>query len=213
MTMDGVHGPRRRGVPWGGLPVATFVLAAAALAAAAWPGAAELLELDRARVAAEPWRLVTGHLVHFSAAHLGWDLVVLLALGWVCERRWPLRTTLVLLLAIPIVPVLFLGLVPELETYRGLSGLDSTLFVLLAVGLWREGASKAARALPAAVGLGFLAKVGFEAVTGQALFVDAAGLFEPVPLAHLVGGVLGLLVGALPSGRAGQARALVTGQP
>ena len=87
------------------------------------------------------------------------------------------------------------------------------LLVLLAVGLWREGASTAARALPAAVGLGFLAKVGFEAVTGQALFVEAAGLFEPVPLAHLVGGVLGLLVGALPSGRAGQARALVTGQP
>ncbi len=201
MSADAPQRPRRRRALEGGLPVATLLLAAAALVASAWPGAAELLELDRELVAAEPWRLVTGHLVHFSGAHLAWDLVALVGLGWACERRWPLRTAVVLLLALPIVPFLFLGLVPELDTYRGLSGLDSTLFVLLAVGLYREGVQARARALPLVVGLAFLAKVGFEALTGSAVFVDAAGLFEPVPMAHLVGGVLGLLVGVVPAGR------------
>jgi hypothetical protein len=49
------------------------------------------------------------------------------------------------------------------------------------------------------VAAGFAAKVAFEMVTGGTLFVDstAAGM-TPVPLAHIVGGLVGLACGLWP---------------
>lgn len=181
----------------------TGLLAGLAVVAALVPGAAEALELDRDLVAAQPWRIVGGHLVHFSIQHLVWDLVVLVGLGLACERRWPGRTLLALGLAVPVISFLFLGCAPHLDTYRGLSGLGSTLLVLLAVGLHREGVFRSVwtRHLPLLSALGFLAKVAFELGQGSAVFVQQADLFEPVPLAHLVGGTIGLLLGAVPADR------------
>jgi len=49
--------------------------------------------------------------------------------------------------------------------------------------------------------VGFTAKIGFEWITGQAVFAGSGG-FVPVPLAHVVGGACGALVAwARPPGR------------
>ena len=73
---------------------------------------------------------------------------------------------------------------PETATYRGLSGLDSALFRLLAAMIWRE-SRRDGRWKQGAVGItagaAFLAKSAYELATGTTLFVDssAAGLGEP----------------------------------
>jgi hypothetical protein len=92
-----------------------------------------------------------------------------------------------------------------MQTYRGLSGLDSALYVTAAVTLglrlWRHERRLAAAAALVSV-LGLAGKVAYELATGAALFVDAAGLgFVPVPLAHATGALAGLLA-ALPCGAA-----------
>jgi hypothetical protein len=91
---------------------------------------------------------------------------------------------------------------PELATYRGLSGLGSALFLLLAARLHVESACRTtwARMLPALAVACFLAKLAYEVRSGSAYFVADADLFVPVPSAHLAGGMLGLLVGGWPHG-------------
>jgi hypothetical protein len=85
----------------------------------------------------------------------------------------------------------------ELQTYRGLSGLDSALYVTAAVNarttLWSQ--QQRPWAVAAFVSIAALgAKVAYELTTGQTLFVDAASEgFVPVPLAHAAGAIAGLL--------------------
>jgi hypothetical protein len=88
---------------------------------------------------------------------------------------------------------------PHMATYRGLSGIDSALFALLTTRI--AGQSVADKnwlnlSVVSVVGIGFAAKVGFEVLSGTTLFVDsaAAGLI-PVPLAHVVGGLVGMACG------------------
>lgn len=177
-----------------GGPAATALLGASSLLVAAWPRLAEAAQLDRALVARQPWRILTGHVAHFSGTHLAYDLVVLLALGWVCETRWPARTRASLGLAMLACSAAVLLGAPGLDTYRGLSGLDSALFVLLAA---RLGAERGSPALPVLAGLALLAKTGYELRTDVALFAGA-DRFVPVPIAHVAGAAVGLLLGLLP---------------
>jgi rhomboid family GlyGly-CTERM serine protease len=193
--------------------VFTLGLCALALAASAWPPLPELLQYDRAAVAAgEWWRFLTGHFTHWSAEQLLWDAAVFGALGLWCERTLGKRFLLVLLVAAPaIAAAVWLGS-PEISLYRGLSGLDSALFALAAVTLARE-ASREKRWLffaAAAVFLaGFCGKTAFEAHTMSTLFVDSARAgFRPLPLAHAAGAAAGTLGGwVLPCARASRSGA------
>jgi hypothetical protein len=133
--------------------------------------------------------------------HLVWDLVMFVALCSVCERRWSRRTRLVLLASAAAIGAMVMGLAAEVEKYRGLSGLDSALFGLLAVSLLSEAGSRASRTLVACLWMlmgGFAGKVGYELASGSTFFVDsrAAG-FVPVPLAHAVGFLAGAIVARL----------------
>jgi len=181
----------------------TLLLALPALVAAISPTLATALQYDRGAVAAgEGWRLLSSHWVHWSPDHLLWDLGAFLGLGALCELR-DRRSYLVCLL----VSVFAIGLgvhwfQPQLSLYRGLSGLDSALLVLLAVSLLmkRRGAGTIAqvaiaRSGPALALVLFAAKVVFELNSGGAVFVKAEGLdIVVVPLAHVLGGLVGVLV-------------------
>jgi rhomboid family GlyGly-CTERM serine protease len=182
------------------VPAATLLLASSALLVTLTPGGAMAAELDRALLDLEPWRLLTGHLAHFGASHFVYDTIVLLALGTFAEVRWPRATRLALGLSAVLIPLVLLLAMPALATYRGLSGLDSTLFAVLVTRLHVERAfsTRLSRWLPAIAGLGFLAKLVFELATRTTLFVEPSALFAPVPLAHLVGATLGLAVALLP---------------
>jgi hypothetical protein len=104
----------------------------------------------------------------------------------------------------------------DLRFYRGLSGIDSALFVMLAVQILSERVVKRQRFwtwMTVALLLGFILKLGFEAATGSAVFVDShASGMTPVPLAHLVGAAVGLVVGLTPREcHAGRATPMMSG--
>jgi hypothetical protein len=93
---------------------------------------------------------------------------------------------------------------PSLSSYCGLSGIDSALFALLVADVLRRAVAARRRALVVAAGLvaaAFVAKIGYELTTASTVFVEAAGM--PVPLAHVIGAVGGLLCGATRSSRDG----------
>jgi len=193
------------------LPWFTFALAAAALVWAQLPDAIRWLELDRsAFLQAQLWRVWTGHLVHYDHVHLFWDLAVLLLLGSLLEcglsGLTPVgRRSLGQVLAISgaAISVAVLIFQPQLTRYRGLSGIDSTLFAWLAARLFQRAWSENHRLHITLSGLalfGFAAKCIVETATGKAIFVDSVDAgFVPVPLAHLVGAAVGLVAAALRS--------------
>lgn len=174
----------------------TLAVAATAVAVALVPGAAAAWQYDRALIATgQPWRLLTGHLTHWSANHAFWDVLMLLMLGILLEPRGRGRLLLLLLGSAAAISLSLWTLQPDLATYRGLSGLDTALFAFLAVRLLadtrRRGNARRAL-LPAMLLAGFAAKLACESATGAALFADArAAGFTVVPLAHLVGAAAG----------------------
>ncbi len=192
---------RLRGAP-PAIPVAVL-LTLPALSTHLSPAAARALEYDRAAIAAgELWRLLTCHWTHWSGEHLIWDALVfalLVALAWSHGRARLLAALGAAALAIPLA---VWTLLPAMERYRGLSGLDATLFVLLAAALLRRDLAAGGRlraAVALALLLAFAGKVAYETLTASTLFVDAASSgFIPVPLAHTVGGACGLAAALIP---------------
>jgi rhomboid family GlyGly-CTERM serine protease len=191
----------RRLVSAGGrLPGVSLLLAGAAVCLQCSPAALEWLQYDRAGIAAgELWRIVTGHLTHASWDHLLWDAAALMVMGTICERDQR-RGFVACICASAIALSLCLSIaMPDLAIYRGLSGIDSAVFVFLAVVLLRQSLAAGQKWWSAgivAVLCGFGLKVAFEYATGRTLFVDSgAAVMTPVPLVHVVGGVIGGLVG------------------
>jgi rhomboid family GlyGly-CTERM serine protease len=186
------------------LPGASLLLVAFAVAVSLLPGMAGWLEYDRVAIAhGALWRLVTSHFVHWSGEHLFWDGLALGVPGWMCERERVPRFLPTIAAAAVLIPVSLWIAEPQMTTYRGLSGIDSTLFALLAAHLAREahaGQDWSRLGLVALVSAGFAAKIGFELCTGGTLFVDSAAAgMTSVPLAHVVGGLIGLVAGIIPA--------------
>lgn len=173
-------------------PIITLLLAALAMAAHAIPGVTEWLQFDRAAVArGEAWRWFTAHLTHFDLNHLAWDVGALLALGWTCEGHSRGRfVAAVILPAVAITPAVWIWQ-PQFTVYRGLSGIDSALFALLATSLlkrpWRFEKFTGAAAL-----LSIAVKCIVELTTHTTLFADGEG-YAPVPLAHAIGLLAGIV--------------------
>lgn len=160
---------------------------------------------DRAALSQhELWRLLTCHWVHLSWDHLLWSAMTFLGLGSLCElmdRKRFYATVTVSALLIP--AVIWWGM-PDLKVYGGLSGLDCALYALLMVLLIkREIRSRSYFwvVLFSLLLVGLIAKITYETVTGLTIFVsnNHSGMV-PVPLAHLVGGVVGTAVGLLRDG-------------
>lgn len=182
------------------LPSVSLILVAAALAVMPFDTLASWLQYDRVAVdGGQLWRLLTCQFTHWSWDHLFWDAAALVFLGWVLEREERRSLLVCLGLSAVLIPaVVHFGL-PELATYRGLSGIDSALFVLLAVTLLRKCYADGDRLWTwacVAMLVGFTAKIGFELISGGTLFVDSeAAQMLPVPLVHVVGGLLGACCG------------------
>jgi membrane associated rhomboid family serine protease len=165
----------------------------------------EALQWKRGGESAVTW--LTCHLCHWSWDHLLWDLFAFGLLSWLVLRLQPSHYVPCLLLAGLLIPLEVQMNQDALNAYRGLSGIDCALLGLLVAGLWRSGQGEGTlpgtgRARARARGLavlafgGFVAKTGYELWTGRTVFVES-GLqtFVAVPSAHLVGFVVGLLLG------------------
>lgn len=160
------------------------VLAIAAVVAALLPG--QWLELQRG--SADPWRIVTCHFTHWNYEQLAWDVVAFLALGVATARRNRSALPTTLLASILLVPFAVLAWAPELDAYRGLSGIASALFALLATTEFKR------NRIVMICAILFAAKLVFEAATGGAVFVrDLGPGVVAVPIAHLAGAIIGLV--------------------
>ena len=150
---------------------------------------------DRAHTFGEPWRLVSGPLVHASFGHLARDVAMLGLLGLAYEGVLPRWRALVLVgLAVPAAAELAAGA----SVYLGLSGLTHALLgAALVLELdRRRGRPRAIAIVVAAV---VLAKVGFEVVSGQPVFpIDGTGGLTVATLAHGVGLACGALLALVP---------------
>lgn len=171
-----------------------LTLVAATLAVVAWfvPGAFDALVYDRGQIlGGQLWRVVTGHWVHFSASHLFWNLVILIPAGVWLERRAPSVFCRTLLLSPLAISVALLAFAPSLAKYAGISGVASAVLVALAVHGFRT--EPRVRLFWLGVLVLFAAKVGFEAFGHGPLNPELATRgIASVPLAHLVGAVVGV---------------------
>lgn len=183
----------RRRLPW-----LTLTVGAVALLIHLLPGLAAALEYRRDALATgELHRLLAGHLTHWSATHLAYDLAAFLVLGIAVETRSRIRWAVTVGGTAVLSSLLLWWLRPEIAVYRGLSAIDSALFAAFATELvgcaLRERRGPLAPRL-AALGLPALlvAKMLYEAATGTALFAEVAGV-AVLPELHLVGAVVGLV--------------------
>jgi len=186
----------------------TVVLATAALAvhaaALVVPGGgrlAELLTFEReAILAGQIWRVLGGHLAHFTIEQLVWNVVVFVALGCLCEKKLGAAYLPSLAGSALLVSVGMLLLDSGIRRYRGLSGVASALFTVTMV-FAIAGAVRSRRLLLVGLSLAgtalFAGKVLHETLSGSAVFsrdLATAGVV-PVPLAHVLGGIAGALIG------------------
>jgi rhomboid family GlyGly-CTERM serine protease len=182
------------------IPCASLLLSLAAALIFVCPSLAARLEYNRAAIAAgEIWRLFSGHWVHYGFDHFFWDVLAFGFLGAACERRdRPRFLVCVTASALAISLSVWFGL-SGMSAYRGLSGIDSALVVLLFMELWSEagrlGQPKQI-VIPAACLIAFVCKVSYELATGDTIFVRSLGSgMVGVPLAHVAGAAVGFLVG------------------
>ena len=141
-------------------------------------------------VLSQPWRWWTAAGVHFSAWHLGANLVgcaVAAAFGWAagCGRR----ATLAWVLAWPLTH-LALALQPDLSHYGGLSGV---LHAGVAIAAWQTWLGDRRRGIGLAVLAGLAAKIASEAPWGSALRPFPEWGISVAPLAHATGALAGLV--------------------
>lgn len=163
-----------------------LLFALPALVAASAP---ELFVYDRAAILhGEWWRLVTGHWVHFSVSHGGWNLVALAATTLWLESLRPGWTVRFVALTAPTIGVGLLALTPTMATYGGLSGLAVGVVTLLALVQLDTATHRRARvwwltALALIVG-----KLLWESVAGTPLFSRVeVGAYCVSVAAHVLG--------------------------
>lgn len=185
-------------VPWSRLPWLTIALTCIALVAQCSTGIAGAMEYDREAIAGgQPWRLITGHFAHWTAAQFACDALAFLVLGAAVEaiagRR---RLLLVVLLSAGAISGGVWIAAADVESYRGLSGIASALLVAVGVLLLRRCAQTrdrsimlAAAGLLLAIGL----KTAMEMVTGSPLYVAEDEAFKPILMTHWLGSAAGLV--------------------
>jgi rhomboid family GlyGly-CTERM serine protease len=175
------------------------------------PAAAPWLEYRRASIGAEPWRLLTGHLVHLNWTHALVNAGAWLALahlfGSTLDAR---RQAVVLVLGALGTAVALATLDPSIAWYRGASGALHALFFAGAGAALREAVRcdrVAATWIAAALLAGGAIKLALEfPQAGQT--PHAAWLGAPVvPQAHLAGAAIGAALG-LRFGRRRERRAI-----
>lgn len=177
----------RPGTAWVALAA---LLAAGSVFATALPAA--LLDWQPARAAAEPWRAWTAAFVHWSAPHLGANLLaagVVALFGWAARLPW--AHAVAWSIAWPLTQC-GLWLQPALLHFGGLSGV---LHAGVAVGACAvaQQASGRSRAVGLCLLAGMATKIVLEAPWGAPLRDERMLDIAVAPLAHATGAVSGLL--------------------
>lgn len=180
---------------------AAFIGAALILLLQAITPAAVLLEYRRSLLATEPWRALTGHLVH-----VGWQHAIANAVAWIVLARLfepvlDARRQLACLVLGAIVVSGALALIwPSIGWYRGASGVLHALFFAGATAslsaAWQAGRRWSllwAALLLAGGAVKLAVELPLDGVLPYAQWLGTA----VVPQAHVVGAVVGSSLGLL----------------
>jgi len=182
-------------------PLITMIIAGACVALPRWPTTEQFLQFDRAALLnGQIWRLLTCHLAHWSASHEIWSVgafAVQGLLGEIRDRRAIAMCCIAAALACSLALLLFW---PDVQIYRGMSGVDSALFTWLVVFNLRPSSdhrySAAHKIALVLLLIAFIAKVAWEGQTHHSLFVVSdQSSFVSLPGVHAVGGAVGICVG------------------
>lgn len=152
----------------------------------------QALRYERAAVfAGEYWRLLTGHLVHSSAAHLGLNLAGVALIAGLFPAHYALWQWLVILLcSLVCIDAGFVFYQPQLEWYVGLSGILHGLLAGGAVAWWK----RETKPLALAMTLIFGAKLLWEQTHGALPF---SGDMRVIVDAHIYGALGGAVAGLI----------------
>ena len=145
------------------------------------------------------WRLVSCHWVHLNADHLLWSSMTFLLLGSTCEILDRGKFVMTVSLSAIFIPIVIWIVMPHLAVYGGLSGLDCALYSLLVALVIKHEWHNQNWTWIIFYGIMLVllpAKVIYELISGLTIFVNSSHTsMVPVPLAHLVGGIVGFVVG------------------
>lgn len=167
-----------------------MLLAAAAFAGG--PRVALALVYERSAIlGGQWWRLLTGHFVHASLAHLGWDLAAALLIGLAVAPALRAGPWVIVVLAVAVASSAgVLLLQPQVHAMAGLSGLLHGLLAAGAVAQVRR------RQRVGGVFLALLAaKIAWEQLAGPSPLVAGALGGRIAVGAHALGAAAGLLAG------------------
>ncbi len=191
--MSAVTDPRRAAL------VAALLGAAVILALQALPAWLPALEYRRELLAAQPWRLLTAHLVHLNWAHALVNAAAWLLLATLFRHAFDARRQLLALALGALAVSLGMALLyPSISWYRGASGALHALF--FASVIVHGAAAMRGRAVPATLAaavllIGGWIKVALELPPG-AQTPESEWLAAPVvPQAHLLGALAGCVLG------------------
>jgi len=183
------------------LPRATCIILLACVLAWLLPGPAQLLIYDRAAILdGALWRLLTGHLVHFSPAHLCYDLLAFGLAGWLVEqRRYPGLAPLYIGMPLAIGATLLI-VNPGMAYFGGMSGMACGVTTFAALhGLHEDPRWRDACAVVLAV---LTVRLGFDLVGGPAfMLLHPADALVAVPASHAAGSLFALLLYAVQRAR------------
>ncbi len=174
-------------------PWVTCTISLAASAALWFPVLSSAFIYDRSLIiTGEVWRCWTGHIVHFSANHFWWDMVIFVPVGCWLERIRPKRIRWFYVICPLAISTALLVVEPALERYAGISGVATGALVLLAGLQLRRRPAEPAWFWLTVLGL-VAAKIGFELMGNDSLLVDLPGSVRVAPLAHIGGLLCGLI--------------------
>ncbi|MBT9496339.1 MAG: rhombosortase [Zoogloea sp.] len=147
---------------------------------------ADLMEFNRpAILGGQLWRLWTGQFCHWSTLHLAGNLAAIAGLALVAGK--PICRWLVLLpVAAPLLSLFLLATTPEMEHYRGLSG----LVAMLVVGASLEGGT-----IGWILAIAWIGKLTFDIFSGTPSPLLPDGIVTSWQ-SHVGGLLLGLLAAA-----------------
>ncbi len=180
---------------WASTTTALLAVAAVAIYSSGW--LTELCQYDRAGIErGELWRLFSGNFAHWSGGHLFWDLAVFALLGILISTRHRIATMFLLVLSCIAISASVYLIHPSMLYYRGLSGIDSALFIYFWLDLTSASLKSNDYKIAFAGVLLIIALAGktvFEVASGSNLFVVSDN-FVPVAAAHVAGILTGVMV-------------------
>jgi len=197
MDATNPQGLRRQG------PVITLLLLGGGVMAAFCAEGSSWLGYDRSAIlSGQIWRMYTGHWVHFSAAHLVYNLAALGVIGWIIETKRLNHFGCMCLVAPWLISGGLLLLDPQVKYYGGLSALAVMAMVYLALSGLQEASAWRWMCVAALLGIG--GKTAFELITGRTVFVTGNDAVSVSVTSHILGALVALIFYGWPRMVAGR---------